>query len=314
MIKLDLWASNMEEAAAFAPCHITGVFQIFDQSADALHVGSKGAGVSLNLGAKTAVRVEKGHKYRLKVNINNRTTNSAQVSERLVNAFLSRFKETTNFEITAEHWIEVPIGAGFGTSGAAALSLALALNEALELGMSKTEAAQLAHIAEVECKTGLGTVIAETFGGLEIRVRPGAPGIGEIELLPVREDVVVACHVFGPLSTRKFLTNAETRARINRFGGELVDELVKAPTVVNFMKLSRQFAEHVGLISERVRDILNVADKLGVVCSMPMFGESAFTITSGDSVERILRVFREHGSGGRTIVSKVDHEGARPLQ
>ena len=70
-----------------------------------------------------------------------------------------------NFEIIVEHHVEVPLGAGFGTSGAAALSLALALNEALSLGLSKIEAAQLAHVAEVECKTGLGTVIAETFGG-----------------------------------------------------------------------------------------------------------------------------------------------------
>jgi len=77
------------------------------------------------------------------------------------------------FEIIIKHSINVPIGAGFGTSGAAALSLALALNEVFDLGMSKIEAAQLAHIAEVECKTGLGTVAAETFGGLEIRVKPG---------------------------------------------------------------------------------------------------------------------------------------------
>jgi pantoate kinase len=304
----------MKQAAAFAPCHITGVFQICDHSADALHRGSRGAGVSLSLGAKTAVKVEKGTKCRLKVSINNHTAVSAQVSKHVVNAFLSRFNETAHSEITVEHQIEAPIGAGFGTSGAAALSLALALNEALGLGMEKIEAAQLAHIAEVECKTGLGTVIAETFGGLEIRVKPGAPGIGEIKCLPVPEDSVVACHVFRPLSTRKFLSNPETRTRINKFGGELVNELVKAPTIINFMKLSRQFAEHVGLMTETVRGLLNATDKLGVVCSMPMFGESAFTITDEDNVKRVLQVFREHGSSGKTIVSKVDHKGARLLQ
>jgi pantoate kinase len=295
------------------PIYITGVFQICDQSADALHAGSKGAGVSLNMGAKTVVKVKEAPENRLKVSINNHTTNSAQVSKRVVNAFLSRLGATTNLKVTIEHHIEVPIGAGLGTSGAAALSLALALNEALGLGLSRTEAAQLAHIAEVECKTGLGTVIAETVGGLEIRVEPGAPGIGKVKCVPVPEDAVVACYVFGPLSTRKFLTNPGIRRRINRFGGDLVNELVKTPTVSNFMKLSRQFAEHVGLIGEKVRGILDATDKAGVVCSMPMFGESAFTITDEENVEKVLNVFRAYGSNGHTIVSKIDHEGARLL-
>lgn len=238
----------MKEAAAFAPCHVTGVFQIFDESADALCVGSKGAGVSLNLGVRTTVNIRKDQGHRLRVNINNRESNSAQVSKHVVNAFLSRFGEPES-DMIVQHQIEAPMGAGFGTSGAAALGLALALNEALCLGMSRTDAAQLAHVAEVECKTGLGTVIAETYGGLEIRVKPGAPGIGIIERLPVPRDAVVACQVFGPLSTRKFLTDPETRTRINTVGGELVKELIKAPSIENFMRLSRQFAEHVGLIT-----------------------------------------------------------------
>jgi len=304
----------MKEVAAFAPCHITGVFQIFDQAADALCVGSKGAGISLNLGAKTTVKIKKGTSYRLKVKINDHAANSAQVSKHVVNTFLSRFSEMTKFEITVEHSIDAPIGAGFGTSGAASLSLALALNEALGLGLSRIEAAQLAHIAEVECKTGLGTVIAETYGGLEIRVKPGAPGIGEIKCLPVPENAVVACHVFGPLSTKKFLTNPATRSRINKLGGELVNELLEAPTIINFMKLSRQFAEHVGLITQKVRGVLNAAGKAGVVCSMPMFGESAFTITDQENVEEILQVFHKHGSSGQTFLSNVDREGARLLQ
>jgi pantoate kinase len=304
----------MEEAAAYAPCHITGFFEIFDESADALFAGSKGAGVSMNLGAKTTVKIRKCSKYSLKVRMNNHIVDSSKVSESVVDAFFSRLGDAVGLEISVEHRIEAPIGAGFGTSGAAALSLALALNEALELRMPRLEAAQIAHIAEVECRTGLGTVIAETFGGFEVRVRPGAPGIGEIKHLPIPDDTLVVCHVFGPLSTREALTNSDTRARINRFGGELVQELINAPTIMNFMKLSRQFAEHVGLITEKVRRILVAADEAGVICSMPMFGESAFTITDENGIEPILQIFRESGSTGQTVVSKVNQEGARLLR
>jgi pantoate kinase len=303
----------MREASAFAPCHITGIFQILDGSADALHKGSRGAGVSLNVGAKTAVRIEKGSGRPLRVSINDRTADSAQVSRRVVDAFLSRCDEPARHEVTVRHWIGAPIGAGFGTSGAAALSLALAMNKALGLGMSKVEAAQIAHAVEVESRTGLGTVIAETFGGLEIRVKPGAPGIGEISCFQVPEHAVVASHVFGTLSTSKYLVDSQIRARINTFGGRLVDELLEAPTVVNFTKLSRQFAEHVGLITRRVRAILDAADRKGIMCSMPMFGESAFTITDENSIDEVLQVFDKRSSGGQTIVSGVNHEGARLL-
>ena len=304
----------MEEATAFAPCHITGFFEIFDESTDALLVGSKGAGVSINLGAKTTVKIKKGSKYDLKVSINNQIVDFPRISERVVGAFISRLSNTSNLEISVDHRIEAPIGAGFGTSGAVALSLALALNEALQAGMSRIEAAQVAHIAEIKCRTGLGTVLAETFGGFEIRLRPGAPGIGEIKRLPLLEDTLVVSHVFGPLSTKEALTNSEIRARINRFGGDMVRELIGAPTITNFMKLSRRFAEHVGLITEKVRQILIAADKAGITCSMPMFGESAFSVIEKSQLEPLLQIFRESSQSGQDVVGTVDHDGARLLR
>jgi len=304
----------MKEARAFSPCHITGFFQIFDQSANYLHVGSTGAGVSLSRGIETIVKVKKALKNSVKVRINGFASNSAEVSKHIVNALLSRFNEMENSEIIVEHRIGVPIGAGFGTSGAAALSLALALNKVFGLGMSKIETAQLAHIAEVECKTGLGTVIAETFGGVEIRVKPGAPGIGEIRHVPVPRDEVVACLVFESLSTKRFLTDKEIRRRINELGGKLVDKLIEELNVINFLRLSRQFAEHVGLITQKIRRVLNAADNVNFICSMPMFGESVFTLVERESLKELLKVFRRYDSDGRIIVSEIDFEGARILK
>jgi len=303
----------MEEARTFAPCHITGFFQIFDETAKALDAGSKGAGVSLSLGVETLVSTKHSEKSRSEVYVNGVFSESAVVSKHVLDLLCSRFKEMTSLDIVVEHWTKVKLGAGLGTSGAAALSLALALNEAHGLGLSKTEAAQVAHQAEVECKTGLGTVIAETFGGAEIRIEPGAPGIGKIRQIDVPKDTRIACLVFGPLSTKKFLSDSETRRRVNELGGKLVDKLVEEPNIVNLMKLSRQFAEHVGLITNNVRNILNLTDRADYVCSMPMFGESVFTLAQQGSLEDLLKIFREQGMGGQVIVSDVDFEGARIL-
>jgi len=304
----------MKEAAAFAPCHITGFFQILDQPTNPLYAGSKGAGVSLSRGVKTIVKVRKALKGSLQVKINGSSSCSAEVSKHVVGAFLFRFKQMENFEIIVEHHVEVPIGAGFGTSGAGALSLALALNDVYGLGMSRIEAAQMAHEAEVECKTGLGTVIAEAFGGVEVRVKPGGPGIGEIKNVPASKDYVMACLTFGPLPTKKFLTDEETRKRINEFGGKLVDKLIEEPDVTNFMNFSRQFAEHVGLITEKTRRILHTTDNANFICSMPMFGESAFTLIKQESLEDLLKIFRKYGLDGKIIVSEIDFEGARLLR
>ena len=304
----------MEEAGAFAPCHITGFFQIFDESANALNVGSRGAGVSLSTGVKTLVKIRRSSKSFFQVFINGVVSDSADVSEHVVKAFRSRFKEMENFEILVDHYTDVPLGAGFGTSGAAALSLALALNKALDLSLSRTETAQLAHVAEVECRTGLGTVIAETCGGAEIRVKPGAPGVGEIKQMSVPRGVMIASLVFGPLSTKNLLADRRTRKRVNELGGKLVDKLLKESTIANFLKLSRQFAEHIGLITDKTRNALNLADSTDLVCSVPMFGEAVFTLGRHESFKELFETFRKHGLDGQTLVSEIDLEGARVLE
>lgn len=304
----------MEWTGAFAPSHITGIFQIFEKPKNSLETGSKGAGVSLSQGVTTLVKAENSDKNSLQIKINGSSWESAEVSKRVTELFLSRFKKKmAKHKIIVEHKVEVPIGAGFGTSGAAALSLALALNETFKLNMTKIEAAQIAHIAEVECKTGLGTVIAETFGGIEIRTKPGAPGIGEVKHIPAQKNLIVACLSFSPLSTRKFLMDKATRKRVNEFGGKLVDKLTEEPSVTNFMKLSRQFAEHVGLITEKMRSVLKAANEAGFICSMPMFGESIFTITEKDALPELLKILEKHGSHGKIFISEIDFEGARLL-
>lgn len=302
----------MKETQVFSPGHITGLFQICNQSNDPLLKGSRGAGVSIILGVTTKAQVEKSPKTSIKITINGHATNSALVSEHVINAFFSL--AGGSYRVLVEHDVKVPIGCGFGSSGAGALSLALALNEIFNLNLSRLEAAQIAHVAEVECKTGLGTVIAETFGGLEIRVKPGAPGLGQIKSIPINEEHVVGCLTLGSISTRKILTDETFHQRINEFGGTLIDELAKHPTTCNFMALSRKFAEHIGLISKRLRAVLEEADSAGLVCSMAMLGESGFTLVKRDLAKEVQEIFAKHASSKRNVVvADIDFKGARLL-
>lgn len=302
----------MKEAAAFSPAHITGFFQICDESADLLLKGSRGAGFSIDRGVTTKVSVEAAPKTSFTVKINGQASKSAEVSEYVLNAILPQVDG--KYRILIEHEAEVPIGAGFGTSGAGALSLSLALDEVFDLDLPRVKLAQVAHAAEVECKTGLGTVIAEACGGLEIRVKPGAPGVGEVQQIPFDADYVSVCLPFTPISKKGVLTSEVLRSRINAFDGKLVEELAAQPTPESFMRLSRRFAEHVGLISERLRKILDETDEADIVCSMAMFGENLFTLVKQDSLNGLLRIFRRYApSENDIIVAHIDLKGARVL-
>ena len=69
-----------------------------------------------------------------------------------------------SYFVDVHHDISVPVGYGLGCSAAVALSLSLALNEALGTNLSRTEIGQIAHNAEISCKTGLGDVLAAFHG------------------------------------------------------------------------------------------------------------------------------------------------------
>jgi pantoate kinase len=298
------------EASAFSPANITGIFEICDKPSNFLLKGSRGASVSIKAGAFTKVKINEAKRPLFEIKINGKKTKKAVVSICVIKNFLSMLKH--NYKISVEHEFKVPIGAGFGSSGAGALSLSLALNKALNLGLSRIQAAQIAHIADVSCKTGLGTVTAETYGGLKIGLKPGAPGIAEIRKIKVPKSYVVACLYFSPISTKAVLSNEVLRKRINKIGGKIVDELKIKPNPEKFMQLSRDFAENVGLITKRMRRVLNETDKKGFVCSMMMLGESIFTLIKKNEIDELLKVYKKYAINKKDIiVSEIDFNGAR---
>ena len=167
--------------SVFVPGHITGFFTIEDHDIS-LKRGSCGAGFLLSKGVKTTI----SESDKLAVEVN-------QGDSTVIDEVLKILEIDSDFKITQD--IQLPIGAGFGTSAASALSLALAINEYLNLGYSKELCGQIAHMAEVNLGAGLGDVIGQNGEGLVLRVEPGAPGIGEINSF--KHDFRCGTQVFG---------------------------------------------------------------------------------------------------------------------
>jgi pantoate kinase len=302
---------TMREASAFAPGHITGFFQICDGADDPLMKGSRGAGFSIDRGVHTRVLVEPADRDAVTVIMNGVVTKEAVVSENVVRRMLSKAEEAVRVDVN--HTIQTPIGAGFGSSGGGAITIALALNEALGLGLSYVEAARVAHVAEIECKTGLGSVFAATEGGFGVLYRPGAPGIGEA-LKYDRSDELAAVYMhFGPISTSEALSDPVLRRRINDLGGRLVDEIKGDLGSSRFMTLSRRFTDYVGIATPRLRVVLDEADEAGVPCAMAMFGEALFSLVSKDETVKVAEVFKRAVPGHEVNIVKIEEQGAMLL-
>ncbi len=301
----------MREASAFAPGHLTGFFQICDEAEDPLLKGSRGAGFSVDMGVHTKVRVESSKNDVISVVMNGRATGEAVVSENVIRRMLDMAEEPQRVEVI--HEIETPIGSGFGSSGGGAITIALAMNDAMNLDLSYMEASRVAHLAEIECKTGLGTVFAATQGGFGVLYRPGAPGIGESIKYDKSDELAAFCVHFGPISTREALSDPDLRRKINDLGGNFVDEIKESLGPRRFMELSKEFTDYVGITTPRLKAVLDAADEAGVPCSMAMFGEALFSLVEKDEAGRIAEFYREAVPDRSFRALSIDERGARML-
>jgi pantoate kinase len=296
-------------ASAFAPGHLTGLFQICDQYPNPLQKGSRGSGVSLDIGVHTHVKAEKAEKHNWTIKINGNYTSEAFVSENVLRQFKHHLPSPMT--ISVEHNVETPMVAGFGSSGGGALSLALALNAASNTGLTRLEASQIAHIAEIECRTGLGSVFAAERGGFGVLTEPGAPGIGKAISYPNSGRLRAVYVFFGSIYTKEALGNQALRVKINEMGGRFVDELKRDPTPELFMRLSRRFTEHIGLVTPRLRILFDRMDTAGYTFSMAMFGEVAFAVMDKNMAIEAAKALEEASQGYEAVILGIDNEGAK---
>ncbi len=256
--------------SVFVPGHITGFFNIENHEIK-LKNGSCGAGFLLSKGVKTTITESDS----LVIDVN-------QGDDTVINEVLSILDIDTNFKITQD--IQLPIGAGFGTSAASAFSLALEINEFLNLGYSKELCGQIAHMAEVNLGAGLGDVIAQMGHGLVLRTQAGAPGIGEIKSF--EHDVYVAWKTFGTIETSNIIHDPHYKQVISSAGLKYLELFEEDPTLKNFLAFSNKFSQETKLASGQVKDLIDYfnssSDILG--SSMAMLGNTVFAFAYNEDV------------------------------
>jgi len=303
-------------AQAFSPAGISSFFQICDTEPDGKpitnleRVGARGGGFGLRKGVLTEVNVTKSKTRSVKVFINGRSAPEAETTRTVVDMLLERANKPLRVEV--KHSVEVPIGAGFGTSAAGAVSTGLALCRAMSLSLTYRDIGRIAHVAEVKCKTGLGTVSGILFGGCVIVLEPGAPNHGMVDRIPISPDYHIVSGVFQPRLTREFLKSTKKRAIINEMGQKTLESILAEPSLENFLHSCREFAERTGLATKRVMKLMTAAEKAGAVgAAQNMLGEAVHALVERDKVKSVTGAFERFLPPDKIVVAEVSLEGAR---
>ncbi len=138
--------------------------------------------------------------------------------------------------------LPVELGVGYGASGALVLASALALSPCLRTSLRKLAAE--AHASEVEARTGLGDVIVEYEAEMmEVRVKPGAPGIGVVESFPVDQKLLLTVPL-AKIDTSLMLKSISRK--VYQEAERMLEHLLEEPTLDRLLEESRKFSTAAG--------------------------------------------------------------------
>jgi pantoate kinase len=196
--------------------------------------------------------------------------------------------ETLGVEASVALESEMPVGRGFGASGAATLSTVLAVNEEWGLGHSRDELVEVAARAEVEAGTGLSDVYVQDMGGFAYDTGDGRQRVA-------REDELHYAS-WGGIATGDVLGDPAAVERVRAAGHDALSKFDPEMDLPVLFDLSWEFAEATGLVTEAVRDRVDGVRADGGAATMAMVGETVVGV-GGDLPER----------------THIDPEGARVL-
>lgn len=278
-MKLSSRPRSIRIGEAFCPGHISGIFEVVEHQGKLL--GSRGAGLTLELGARSKVKLSDSDRILI-----NNAPDPAITTNRLIRN-LREFLEIPPLDIRIQ--LQLPVGCGFGMSAAGTFATALALDSLLSMGLGPEGCAYQAFQAEIDCLTGLGDVVAQLHGGLVLR---NQPGFQEVSAFPV--DARVHWVVFGEIPTPEILSDPQLRSKISSVAQRCLAKFRSNPSLENFFRCAREFCLKSELATEKVIDALEAIDSAGGLGSMIMLGEAVFGI--GPGLDEVLSEFGNTGS------------------
>ncbi|MEM3506463.1 MAG: hypothetical protein QXT31_02260 [Candidatus Bathyarchaeia archaeon] len=304
---------------AYSPAGLSSFFEVCDKDSngnllkDFRLIGARGGGFLINPGITTEVSVEQSNKNIIEVYINGKYTPNAITSKKAAQ-YMLRLTDR-GFKITIKHDIGVPIGAGFGTSGAGALTTCLALSKAFGLNLSINDLGMIAHRAEIECKTGLGTVAPLISGnGCVITVKPGGPGIAIIKEIPLNPNLKLISGIFNTIQTKKILLAKTKLETINKAGRKALKTILDNPSLENFLDACKNFAIESRLVTEKTLKLIKeVENSKAIGVAQNMVGEAVHAVVDQENLKEIFNIFKKFLTSDKIIIADFSFKPAKVL-
>lgn len=250
----------MKEARAYCPASISLIFKVHSHD-DPVRMGSTGVSFTIDRGVTAHVRSS------------SQTTllfNGQSIKLPTVSWIVKELIEDL-VEINLETFL--PLGCGFGISGAAALAASLALNKFFNLKKERDELLKLAHISEVKHRTGLGDIATQSVGGFLVR---RVPGISCDPLrLPFVGQVIYAA-VLGTIKTSSVLRDYKKLEHINRKAQRALNDIARNSgiTLEEIFDRSYEFAKKSRLMENTAAaSLIEEMRKDGGHATMAMLGQ-----------------------------------------
>ena len=240
----------LKTAKAFAPGNISCIF-VIKKGNNPKKSGSLGVGFTVNKGVFVAIKKINNANKKNIIFFNNKKINFPTVD--------SVIRKLTDKKVKVSIKSQLPLGCGFGISGASAIAAAYALNKLFNLKKPEKELAFMAHVAEVENMTGLGDVTNQYYGGFLIKHKPS--------------------YTF---EVKKILPDKKIKNKINQAGLKSLKKIKnldkKIMNLKNLIRISKEFSIESRLLKNKkvIETIRNIEKNKGNA-SMIMLGNSIFS-------------------------------------
>ncbi len=292
----------MHSSKAFAPGNISCIF-VIKKTKNPATSGSLGMGFTVNEGVIATIKLisstkKTSNNINKEIKSNNEKPNNKNFNKKIINnkpnqkniihfnnkkinfpTVNSVIEKLTNEKVIVNIKSNLPLGCGFGLSGASAIATAYALNKLLKLNKPKKELAMAAHIAEVENATGLGDVVNQHYGGFLVKYKPSY--MFKVKKIPIGNKKIY-CKCFSGISTKKIISNNKIRNMINNSGISSLGKIKKLKNkninLENLIKISKEFSVDSGLLKDKkvIGTIKNIEKNNGNA-SMIMLGNAVFS-------------------------------------
>lgn len=261
----------MNMTSASCPAALSFIFKPCPHT-DPLRAGSIGVGCTIDRTVTVTIRrlVEAHHDAPRRNRI---IFNGEPISFPTVDYII---KKITDEPFTVSIESSLPLGYGFGISGASALATAYALNQHEETHDS-TALQEIAHTAEIINKTGLGTVATQITGGFLIKKTPGLPV--KATRFPF-EDHPLYLTMLGTMETPDILSNDSLMETVCNAADQALARIQQTthPSLAQIVDISYDYIKTSGLpISKRTQEIIETIRYAGGAATMAILGQTVIS-------------------------------------